>query len=376
MLYLVPAPRIQISGVAQASGPARHIGGMLRAWRDLGWKTDVWLASSQKYARRATGMSESDLRGNRISLIRQDLARIAFGMLSTLVLLPRAIGSGRPAVVYERLASLQVLGLLFQAAGAKWVIESNGLFYKEAVLERKSIYLAGIAKRMEILAYRRADLIVCVSEALKEQICDVSGAPSERVVVVRNAIDPSSFAPPARSPMNLVNAPLVGFVGTLIEWQGLDRLLRAAKILAESGFSMRVQIVGDGPDLERLRSMASEFSLDVTFAGRVAQEDVAGLMAEFDVGYAGHSMKSGVNYHSPLKLYEYAACGVRIVSTPSEDAYALARDYPVEVIPPTTGDDELATILRRSLESPRPRPLRITYHDRIGQLSQLVGSPR
>jgi glycosyltransferase involved in cell wall biosynthesis len=73
---------------------------------------------------------------------------------------------------------------------------------------------------------------------------------------------------------------VLGTSARLKGWKRIDRLLGAAAKLRNS--RLRLLVVGDGPDLERLTSIAAELQIErqVTFAG--AQENVADYLRAMD----------------------------------------------------------------------------------------------
>jgi glycosyltransferase involved in cell wall biosynthesis len=86
-------------------------------------------------------------------------------------------------------------------------------------------------------------------------------------------------------------------------------------------------VVGDGPERPALERLAEARGVGsrVVFAGAVSQPEVPERVAGFDLCFAGHVDTSvGAMYHSPLKLYEYAACGRPILSPANADSAALA----------------------------------------------------
>lgn len=91
------------------------------------------------------------------------------------------------------------------------------------------------------------------------------------VYIPENAIDPSRFHRRAEGPVRL---PLkVVFVGRLVPYKGADMLLEAAAPLIRRG-SIELDVIGEGPELDRLRALADdeEVSRAVTFAGLVPHQ--------------------------------------------------------------------------------------------------------
>lgn len=102
------------------------------------------------------------------------------------------------------------------------------------------------------------------------------------VYVPENAVDPTRFgrrrARSATRPVRCV------FVGRLVPYKGADMLLEAAAPLLRDG-SLRVDVVGDGPQMPELRELAAREGIEggVTFHGWVEHEKVADRLVESDL---------------------------------------------------------------------------------------------
>jgi len=126
---------------------------------------------------------------------------------------------------------------------------------------------------MEAMGVRAHSRLVAVSPDLGRAL--QSRNPSSEVTVVSNGLDEEAFC--------LRRAPRSGIVymGRLeIAQKGLDMLLGAwASVAAQVGEDL--YLAGDGPDMEALRSMASELGVAdrVHFLGRIAYRDRMDLLA-------------------------------------------------------------------------------------------------
>lgn len=232
--------------------------------------------------------------------------------------LSRAFASFRPDAIYERYN-------LFYIAGALLARRRNVPFYVEVNApladERHRNGEAGLlrlARAMERLVWRTADRIVTVTGVLRDIIA-AEGAPRERIAVVPNAIDMDQFAAiPARGDAGSI---VLGFVGFMRPWHGLDALLPA---IAGCG-DARVQllVVGDGPALPNLTRQAEVLGLSgrVRFTGLAAREAIPGLLAEIDIAL----QPKVVPYASPLKIFEYMAAGRAIVAPDQPNIREILR---------------------------------------------------
>jgi glycosyltransferase involved in cell wall biosynthesis len=231
--------------------------------------------------------------------------------------------------VYERGALLQAMGWVFQRRGVPWILETNSLQWKEAAEDRDSLVLQRTARRIEFASYRACDVLVPVSESLRDLLIDRGIAPT-KMVVVPNGVDTSFFDPSRHEPNRTFDDGfVVGFVGALSEWQALPLLFRAVRTLRDEGLDIRVRVVGDGHAREAWEEKARSLRLEnyVDFVGYQPHEAVPSYIASFDVGYSGPvRLATGNMYMSPLKLYEYLAMKTPVVAAAYEDASRLLGD--------------------------------------------------
>lgn len=120
--------------------------------------------------------------------------------------------------------------------------------------------LAEAAGRWEILAGRRTDVIVCVSE--DERTRGQQLGIGARMQVITNGIDLQRRRPAdkaaARRELGLADAPTVVCVGRLAAQKGQDLLLELWPQVRRQVPHAELVIVGDGPDRESLRDKVSE----------------------------------------------------------------------------------------------------------------------
>ncbi|MDT0612819.1 glycosyltransferase [Streptomyces lancefieldiae] len=133
---------------------------------------------------------------------------------------------------------------------------------------------AALALRWERWGARWATRVVCVSEA--ERATGVRAGITGRWTVVPNGIDPGHYHPAAAGTVRARLAPLAGVhpaaplavcVGRLCRQKGQDVLLRAWDAVVRRVPDARLVLVGDGPDLDRLRRDAPG---SVLFTGAVS----------------------------------------------------------------------------------------------------------
>lgn len=161
------------------------------------------------------------------------------------------------------------------------------------------------------LSHRLADrarqpvrLYLPVSSYVRDQLVARGAVDSERTMVRHNhAGDPG-----ARDPAE--DAGFVVFAGRVVRDKGVEVLVRAAARCRRA----RVVVVGDGPDLPRMRRLAEELgAANVTFAGRLPRHDVLAVVRR-----ARCLVQPSVGEDpNPLAVIEAASLGVAAIGTRS-----------------------------------------------------------
>jgi glycosyltransferase involved in cell wall biosynthesis len=112
---------------------------------------------------------------------------------------------------------------------------------------------------------------------------------------------------------------VVAFVGALHAWQGLGPLITAiARLRRSTGGEVHLVIAGTSKHLKRYRANAITQGLEerIHFLGAVAHARVPQVVAAADVAVAPGDPANSTDYRirSPLKVYEYLACGRPVIA--------------------------------------------------------------
>jgi glycosyltransferase involved in cell wall biosynthesis len=161
--------------------------------------------------------------------------------------------------------------LLSAELGIPYVVSVHGLdaFSTTQVSGRAGEWCRRISQRV----YRSSRRVICISEHVREQVLEVMGRDC-RTSVVYNGVNTEMFAPgtPADS-----GTPTVLSVGNLIPIKGHDLLVRTVAALAPEIPSLNLDVIGDGPERERLERLAQRCLIGerVRFLGRQSRRAVA-----------------------------------------------------------------------------------------------------
>jgi glycosyltransferase involved in cell wall biosynthesis len=162
---------------------------------------------------------------------------------------------------------------------------------------------------------RRYERVFCVSTDLYQE-CREIGVPESRCELLDNGIDTVEYTrrqsvSDAKAALGFPPSDLlIGGVGRLEPEKGFDVLIRAVHRLTSSGLLLRVVIVGEGNERQRLAELAAELGIAdrVHLAGW--QSDVRAYFEAMDV-FALSSFREGL----PNVLLEAMALEVPAVAT-------------------------------------------------------------
>ena len=226
-------------------------------------------------------------------------------------------------LIYERYSLFGVAGrIISKTLGIPLVLEVNAPLVYEAAQYRKLHHVA-LAKSIESFLFSSSDHIVSVSSGLQEYILKI--AEQAKVSVIPNGVSLENFDA-ANSSVDwrrkLTRHPetdfVIGFVGSIKPWHGVDLLIDAfAKLYAhDEEFSLCIVGNGDKNYQSQLEEQCREKGLKkrVMFFGAVPYDSIPAVMKSMDVLVAPYPEMENF-YFSPLKIFEYMASGRPIVSS-------------------------------------------------------------
>jgi glycosyltransferase involved in cell wall biosynthesis len=219
---------------------------------------------------------------------------------------------------------------------------------------RRADSFAGRATRfVDKLACRLADLVLVDTPPQAAFFAELTGVEQDRFRVLWLGAQEDVFYP--RDEI-LPEAKRVLFHGTFIRLQGLDIVVRAAKLLDGSGIHFRV--IGDGQERPAIEQLARELEVEnVVFTGLVPLGQIPAEIASASLCLGVFGTSSKARRVVPNKVFECLAVG-RPVVTADTPAVRAAFDGEVALVP--AGDaGALATSIRELLAD----------HDRLAALA-------
>lgn len=164
-------------------------------------------------------------------------------------------------------------------------------------------------RQMEMDLLQKANLIFCSSEELHR----ARKAVNPHTFFIPHGVDVTHFSkavdPHTRVPESLrkMRHPIIGFFGLIADWIDLDLIRKLALARPEWSFVLVGKVITDTSRVKELKN--------VFLIGQQSYGSLPGFCKAFDVGIIPFRINELTLKANPLKLREYLAAGLPVVST-------------------------------------------------------------
>ena len=120
----------------------------------------------------------------------------------------------------------------------------------------------GISEKEIKNSYSKIDKVICVSKEAKDNFCKKYHISKNKVDVIYNYIDETDII--KKSTEFKINNECFTFVNVakMRDQKRQDRLVKAAAYLKEKGYNFKIQLIGDGPNLNKIKEMVHDNNVE------------------------------------------------------------------------------------------------------------------
>ncbi len=175
---------------------------------------------------------------------------------------------------------------------------------------------------LETRAAMAANAVAVICDGLRADLI-ARGVAADKIIVSPNGVDLTLFGtPPPPDPalaadLGLAGADVIGFIGSLYDYEGIDGLIAAMPALVAAAPRAHLLLVGGGPMANALRAAAaaSPVAGRIHFVGRVPHDQVERYYALMDImAYPRKAMRL-TELVTPLKPLEAMAQGKLVAAS-------------------------------------------------------------
>jgi len=209
---------------------------------------------------------------------------------------------------------------------------------------------------LEMFLYRRAAAVVSVTNAFRDNLIN-RGIDERRVHVVTNGVDLVRFkAGPADAALaeslGVSGKFVAGYVGTHGMAHSLETLLDAAALLRGRD-DIRLLLIGDGAEKNRLRQMASDKGLsNLLFVDTVQRSEIRRYLSILDAAVVHLKDTPLFETVIPSKIFEAMAMGIPLVHGVRGESAAIVAEAGAGIVVPPEDAQAIAAALVRIADDP------------------------
>jgi len=286
-----------------------------------------------------------------------------------------AIEEYRPAGIIAASNFLTALPACVAARryGLPFIYEVRG-FWEVTRLSREPGYVETSNYKLQVFfetqVAKAADHVLTLTGPMREELIE-RGIDGDTVTLAPNACNPEHFSPRPRNAELAErlgipeDVPVIGYIGSFVQYEGLEHLVEAAVQLRDRGHDFRLMLVGSenasgndrGPITEEIWRIAEEAGLGgrLILPGRVPHSEVDAYYSLIDIAPFPRKPQPVTEMVSPMKPLEAFAMEKAVVVSSVKALKEMVQDDLIGLVFEKGNITAMADVLARLIEDPALR---------------------
>jgi glycosyltransferase involved in cell wall biosynthesis len=173
----------------------------------------------------------------------------------------------------------------------------------------------------------RADLLLVHSNVMKSLIVKRSSIEGHKILICPPGVDTKKIEVIKKSEVSSVGGRIrIGFIGSLVWWQGVDLLAQAMTIIKKQIPEAELFIVGDGPLRKRVIEICKLNDINFKITGYVPHDVALTYLKSFDILVIPRRRTFATESNIPIKVVEAWALGIPTIVTSLEVFKSICRN--------------------------------------------------
>jgi len=179
-----------------------------------------------------------------------------------------------------------------------------------------------VNRSIERYCIRKATHVISVGYSLAENAKEIQG--DNRISCIPNGVDYKLFS---EIDSNTAKNVMV-YVGTISDWSGLDLVIKSMPAIKKEVPDIKLVIIGEGEYLNNLKERSKEIGGNkyIEFLGKKEYTTIPKILSECKIGLAVYPKNNLMKYAFTLKLIEYMAAGLPVITTDIGDGAQIIKE--------------------------------------------------
>jgi len=206
------------------------------------------------------------------------------------------------------------------------------IVYETKKVDKDHLHFPLIPELIEKRVLKSCDATITITDDLKNYFVHRYSIPEEKVHVIPNGVDIDRFKPSKKcrritSKYNLQRKIVLGFIGAFKEWHNIDQLIQVMDYVIKRYRNVRFLLVGEGHKKKDVEDFIKKHCTNnIILTGYVAPEEIPAYISSMDITLAPYTLQGEFFYGSPMKIFEYMACGKPVVANRFNPIEAVIND--------------------------------------------------
>jgi len=236
---------------------------------------------------------------------------------TSLEFLRKQVQKIKPDVI---LAETSKVGLIASIVAKEFripcVVDVHGLTFAEAVGSKQKNWRGII--HMEIEALENSNHIVVVSKKMRDYIIKKMRIAGAKIIVAPNGSNPQEVHAVYSKPLRII------YAGGFAYWEKIHDFVEIAKRANPQKFEF--YLAGDGPLRNELLRKIKKENIAITYLGSIPKPRIFSVLSKMQVGIAPSTKDLTRQVASPVKIFDYLAAGLPVVTPKIGDWGDLIAD--------------------------------------------------
>jgi glycosyltransferase involved in cell wall biosynthesis len=232
-----------------------------------------------------------------------------------------------------------VCALVKEKTKKPFIFDMHGLQAQEAKFRGESSSRINFLEEVERVTVDRADLVVVMSRAMRNFVADNYGTPPDRFIVIPNGSTPYPTRARYDKPLRVVYGGIIDY------YERVEDFVAAGQIL--QGGDYQFVMMGDGRLRNKVLDHINNNRVDIIYIGRKSREESLKRFSQMQVGVAPSTKDITRRVASPIKVLDYAACGLPVVTVDVGEWSDLVSKHDAGIVVAKSDAKEFATAIEQ-----------------------------
>jgi len=230
--------------------------------------------------------------------------------------LKRTIQRTNPDVVLAETSSVGwIATYVCNELSTPCIVDCHGLVFAET--KGKGYDNWRQVKRFEKETFTKCDYLSVVSKRMKDYIQRKFGIPANKIIITPNGTRPQHFTAQYKSPLKAI------YAGTFAYWERVHDFLDLAK---QANQKIKFYMAGAGPLKKQLLKKIEKEKIPVTYLGYIPRQKIFATLSKMQIGIAPSTKDLTRVVASPIKVFDYMASGLPVITPRIGDWGDLIND--------------------------------------------------